>query len=220
MAGSWRWRAAALFTLALVALVVGWPRGSRANGMTLAPALPRVEAGEVLEFHGAGFVPKERISVWATAPNQAVLGGGHFGASSRGNVRVQFTLPNDAMSGTWALTVWGWQSQTPVVTTFEVAGRPPEAAAPQVVVSPAAGPAGTTFYVSAIGFDKREDVSYWITGPDNRIYGAFPSGATAGHQGEVGVGWAPPPGAPPGVYVMTLQGTESGVARGVAFEVR
>lgn len=220
MFNDWRRRAAVLFAVALVGLLIAAPRGSRASGMTLAPALPAVSAGQTLDFQGSGYVPYERVSVWATAPNQAVLGGEIYSASSRGNVRVQFELPEDAIGGTWAVTVWGWHSQTPVVATFDVAGRPAQAADPQVQVTPLAGPAGTTFYISAFGFDKREDISYWITGPDNRIYAAFPSGVESGHEGEVDIGWTPPPGAPAGIYVMTLQGIESGVARGVPFELQ
>jgi hypothetical protein len=215
---SWRRVGVGVFVLALAALLVVAPRGSRAGGFGLAPTFPSAVAGQEVVFQGSGFEPGEQVSVWATAPDESVLGGHTVTASDRGEARIAFRLPFNAIGGNWALTAWGRRTQTPVITRFDVAGRPPEQAPPQASVTPAAGPQGTVFTFHAIGYRDGEYVSYWITGPGNLVYEAFPLGATASWDGSVRVSWSPPYGAPAGTFVMTLQGVRSGVARGVAFE--
>ncbi len=220
MVHDWRRRAAVVFALALAVLLVVVPKGSRAADFGLAPIFPGAVAGQTIEFQGTGFEPGEQVSIWATAPDGSVLGGHTVRANLLGEARLTFQLPFNAIGGTWAMTAWGRRTQTPVITYFDVAGRSPEQAPPQGRVSPDAGPAGTTFTFTAIGFHDGEEVSYWITGPGNVIYDAFPRGTRANGLGQVTVSWTPPYGAPAGTFVMTLQGIRSGVARGIAFELQ
>lgn len=220
MLSDWKRRAAAVFALALAVLVVLAPRGSQAGGFGLAPAFPSAVAGQVLVFQGSGFAPGEWVSVWATAPDGSVLGGGRLSASATGEARITFELPLNAVGGNWAITAYGHQTQTPVITRFDVTGRTPPVVPVQGYVSPAAGPLGTVFNFTALGYRADEKVSYWITGPGNVVYESFPAGATASWDGVVRVSWSPPAGSPPGTFVLTAQGLKSGVARGIAFDLQ
>jgi hypothetical protein len=220
MVFDWKRRAAVLFALAVAVVIVLAPRGSRAGGFALAPTFPSAVAGQRLEFQGAGFAPEEWVSVWATAPDGSVLGGGRLTASPAGDARIAFELPFNAIGGNWAVTAYGHQTQTPVIVRFDVTGRTPPQVPVQGFVSPAAGPLGTVFSFTALGFRADEKVSYWVTGPGNRIYEAFPAGAVTGSDGVVRVSWSPPAGSPPGTFVLTVQGLRSGVARGIAFDLQ
>ncbi|MEN9936610.1 MAG: hypothetical protein RLZZ387_3189 [Chloroflexota bacterium] len=216
----WRRRTAVIFALVLAVLLIAAPHRSRAGGFGLAPMFPSAVAGQRLEFQGTGFAPDELVSVWATAPDGSVLGGGRLHASEAGEARVSFELPFNAIGGNWAVTAWGHSTQSPVIARFDVTGRTPEQAPVQGFVTPASGPAGTVFSFTAIGYRGGEKVSYWITGPGNRLYEAFPEGAVAASDGRMTVSWSPPFGAPAGTFVLTAQGLKSGVARGIAFDLR
>ncbi|HMO56487.1 MAG TPA: hypothetical protein PKA05_01360 [Roseiflexaceae bacterium] len=205
--------------LPLIALVWFAPHAGRAGEAGVQPLTSHVQAGQTIEFQGIGFASGERIAIWATAPDQSVLGGEFAGANRAGEARIRFQVPRDALSGTWAITAFGERSRIPVIAEFQVSGREAESAALIGVVQPAGGPAGTRFFFAATGFRSSEVVSYWITAPDTRIVGAFPSGAKA-YRGRVDLNWVAPAGSPAGVYVMTIQGLNSGIARGIPFEIR
>src|SRR5581483_215248 len=203
--------------IGLLALVI-IPRAASAEGVTLVPEQPSVAAGKTIYFTGAGFIEGERVVTWATAPDQAVLGGDYAAAKgSSGKVEVGFTVPKNAIGGQWALTAYGLESQTPVVATFEVQGRPAETASPQGMVAPQSGPPGTRFAFAALGFKSKETVSYWLTGPDGQVHAAYPEGETANSDGRVDITWDSPADAPRGVWVITIQGLKSDVARGIPF---
>jgi hypothetical protein len=203
----------------LLALLLLSPVGVRAqDDFTLTPSAARVNAGETIEFTGAGF-QDELVAFWATAPDLSVLGADKF-RTFGGTVTLQFSVPRDAISGRWAMTAYGLESKTPVIAWFEVAGRDPGSVEPPAAVEPATAPAGTLLGFKATGFKKDERVSYWVTGPDNTIRDAGPSGLKASRSGEINFRWRVPEDAPPGRWVMTMQGIDSRVARAVAFEVR
>jgi hypothetical protein len=205
--------------LLLVLLVL--PGAVRAEGYSLAPQQPAVDAGQALSFVGTGFTRGERVVTWITTPDQSVIGGDYAGAEgAAGRVEVSFEVPKDAIGGRWALTAYGLQSKTPVVAAFEVHGRDPASAAPTGLVAPASGPPGTQFAFAAFGYKGEETVSYWLTGPDSNIYDAYPEGADTNRDGRVDVTWTAPPTALHGIWVITIQGLKSHVARGIPFEVR
>ncbi|MFL5807584.1 MAG: hypothetical protein ACJ8CR_38390, partial [Roseiflexaceae bacterium] len=103
---------------------------------------------------------------------------------------------------------------------FDVMGSAPATAEPQAAVAPLAGPPGTTFTFAALGYDEKEKVSYWFTGPDGQIHAAYPSGAQANRDGRVDINWTAPSDALIGTWVITIQGLDSNVARAVPFEIR
>jgi hypothetical protein len=205
---------------ALLALLLILPAGALAAGYTLEPAQPTVEAGQIITFAGGGFTPGERVVTWATAPDQAVIGGNYANANSAGAIEFGFRVPSNALGGRWAMTAYGLASKTPVVAAFDVLGRSPDTANPQAAVAPSSGPPGTTFAFAAFGYDGKEKISYWFTAPDGKLYAAYPERAKSDRDGRVDITWTAPGDAQPGAWVITIQGLQSNVARAVPFEIR
>lgn len=208
--------------LALLLIVTLLPSASivQAQGAALRPTQPSVEAGATIRFIGENFELGERIGWWATDPAQGVVGGDDVGASRNdGSFEIDFDVPDDALGGRWAMTAYGKSSDILVVTTFDVLGREPGPEEFQAKVAPPSGPAGTTFAFAATGFDDEETISYWITEPGGTVFVAFPEGAEADQDGRLDVEWTVPADAPRGAWIMTMQGYDSSVARGVRFEV-
>jgi hypothetical protein len=208
---------AVLIGAALLAL----PSAALAAEPALQPGQPVVDAGQTIAFSGSGFTPGERVVTWATAPDQAVIGGPYADASQNGGqIAFRFTMPASALGGRWAMTAYGLASKVPVVAFFEVNGRAPDAAVPPGAVAPESGPPGTRFAFAAFGYEKKERVSYWLTGPDGKVHAAYPDSATTTSEGRVDVIWTAPANALHGTWVITIQGLKSNRARGVPFEIR
>jgi len=205
----------------LLALLLVLPSAALAASFTLTPTQPGVAAGQTIFFTGSGFTRGEQVAIWATAPDQTVISGDfEFAEGDAGLIDVGFDVPQDALGGRWSLTAYGFISKTPVIATFEVQGRDPATATPQALVSPASGAPGSQFDFAALGFKKKETVSYWFTGPDGVIHAAYPEGDKANSDGRVDLSWRAPSDAIRGTWVITIQGLKSGVARGIPFEIR
>ena len=190
-------------------------------GAALAAAQPAVDAGQSISFTGTGFTLGERVVTWATAPDQAVVSGNYVGADGAdGRITFSFQVPSGALGGRWAMTAYGQQSKTPVVAFFEVNGSAPTTTDPQAAVAPTVGPPGTVFAFAARGYDEDERISYWFTGPDGLVHAAYPDSAEANSKGRVDISWTAPADALRGTWVVTIQGLDSYVARGVPFEIR
>jgi hypothetical protein len=205
--------------IVLLAVLLALP--SAALAATLTPAQPSVAAGQTININGSGFTRGEQVAIWATAPDQTVIGGDfEFAEGDAGLIDIGFEVPHDALGGRWSLTAYGFISKTPVITTFEVQGRDPATATPQATVAPMVGTPGTQFDFAALGYREKEKVSYWFTGPDNVIHAAYPEGDRANSDGRVDLSWQAPADAVRGIWVVTIQGLNSGVARGIPFEIR
>jgi hypothetical protein len=207
--------------LLMLSLLVSPTASAQSAPYTLAPVAPSVAAGSSLDFVGSGFVRGERVSSWATTPDQRVIGGSFATATGReGRIELAFDVPRDAVGGRWSLTVYGEVSQTPVVTTFEVIATTPDAGeTPVITVAPPAGPRGTRFRFFAEGFDESERISYWFSGPDGSII-AYPEDVDATEDGEVYFDWTAPASIVTGTWVITIQGKDSDVVRGIRFEIQ
>jgi hypothetical protein len=206
--------------LVLLAVLLALPNAALAATFTLTPEQPSVAAGQVININGSGFTRGEQVAIWATAPDQSVISGDfEFAKGDQGLIDIGFKVPQDALGGRWSLTAYGFSSKTPVITTFEVQGRDPATATPQVSVAPPSAAPGSEFAFAALGYRDGEKVSYWFTGPDNVIYAAYPGGDNA-TDGRVDLTWRAPVDAVRGTWVLTIQGLRSGVARGIPFEIR
>ena len=207
--------------LALLLALLALPDAALAQSLTLAPAQPSVAAGRTLDFVGTGFKRDEKVAIWATAPDQTVIGGDFaFAKGDEGRIEFGFKVPEDAIGGRWAMTAYGLDTKVPVIAGFDVQGRDPATAVPQASVAPASGAPGTQFAFAAQGFKSKEKVSYWFTGPDGKIYDAYPEGDQANSDGRVDLTWRAPTDAIHGIWVITIQGLKSDIARGVPFEIR
>jgi len=205
----------------LLVLLLALPNAALAASLTLTPTQPSVASGQTINFAGTGFTPGEQVAIWATAPDQTVISGDfEFAKGATGDIDIGFKVPEDALGGRWALTAYGFISKTPVIANFDVQGRDPATATPQASVAPASGAPGSQFDFAALGFKKKETVSYWFTGPDGMIHAAYPEGDSANSDGRVDLSWHAPADAIRGIWVITIQGLKSGIARGVPFEIR
>jgi hypothetical protein len=201
--------------------LLAFPSAALAADPALQPEQLTIEAGQTITFNGSGFTPGERVVTWATAPDQAVIGGPYADAGQDGGqIAFRFTVPSNALGGRWAMTAYGRASKILVVAFFDVRGRAPDAATPPAAVAPESGPPGTRFAFAAFGYEKRERVSYWLTGPDGKVHAAYPDSVTATNEGRVDVVWTAPSDALLGTWVITIQGLKSNRARGVPFEIR
>jgi hypothetical protein len=211
-------RMSMILIAASVSLVVAVP----ARAQT-APALTAnrtsLSAGEWIVFTGAGFTPNERVSVWSTAPNGVVLGGEFYRADPGGNVWFDRRIADDAIGGRWAMTAYGDLSKTPVIATFDVVGKPIDQAAFLASASPASGPPGTVFSFVATGYDEKERISYWFTGPDGVVYDSYNQTERTDKDGEIELEWKAPESAVRGRWVVTIQGIKSAMARAIVFEI-
>ena len=197
------------------------PTIALAADFTLQADQPTVDAGQTISFTGAGFTPGERVVTWATTPDQAVIGGDYATAESdTGRITFSFRVPANAIGGRWAMTAYGLASKTPAVAYFDVIGRAADTANPQAAVAPPSGPPGTVFAFAAFGYEEKEKISYWLTGPNGQIYAAYPERAKSNRDGRVDITWTSPSDAQPGTWVITIQGLQSNVARAVPFEIR
>jgi hypothetical protein len=206
--------------LILLMTVVLAPVAAHAANLSLTPQTSGVTAGEVIWFSAEGFTPKEHMAFWVTAPNRAVLSGDHVSADRYGRAKIGFRVPADAMGGTWAITVYGSVSAIPVVAYFAVVARLGQSIGLLAAVAPEAGPPGTTFSFAATGFDQGERASYWFTAPDGTVFAAFDRMAKSNNDGRMDISWASPGDAPRGTWVLTIQGINSGVARGILFDIQ
>src|SRR5689334_11098158 len=118
-------------TIVLLALLLALPDVALAAPFTLAPTQPSVAAGQTITLLGSGFTRDEQVAIWATAPDQTVIGGNfEFAKGDAGEIDIGFQVPQDALGGRWSLTAYGFVSKTPVIATFEVQGRDPATATP------------------------------------------------------------------------------------------
>jgi polysaccharide biosynthesis protein PslG len=101
---------------------------------------------------------------------------------------------------------------------YEPVAAPPVAAQPANVnaeVTPPQGPAGTEFTARLFGFEPGEEVSLWLTFPDQSVLDA-PQRAVANDEGVAVFNGSPDIGiqtsenGDPGVYALTGQGLSSG----------
>ena len=208
-----------LAMLAVLAALLSAPVAVQAADYALNPTQPSVEAGALIDFTGSGFTQGERVVTWATAPDQAVIGGNYADAAgAEGRIVFNFRVPASDIGGRWAMTAYGLVSKMPVVATFEVIGQAADTT-PQAAVAPNSGPRGTRFAFAAFGYSKKEKVSYWLTAPNGKVFAAYPEGATANSDGRVDIAWESPADAPAGFWAITMQGVKSNRARAVPFEI-
>lgn len=214
-----------IFAFALLSLCMGFVTGqSKAAQAAEAPSLSvsatTVQAGETLDFVGTGFIAYERLSVWVTTATGAVLAQPYEYGDRNGRVNFGYGIPSEAYAGRWALTVYGEETRKPVIASFDVIGRPaPQEPAAIASVTPSSGVIGTYFTFETEGYEKREKISYWFTGPDNRVYDPHEQEIRADSKGRVSFVWQAPAGIPLGKWVVTIQGIRSNTARGIPFEL-
>ncbi|MDQ3704349.1 MAG: S-layer homology domain-containing protein [Chloroflexota bacterium] len=185
-------------------------------------------AGTTFKIAAGGFERGESIEVYMTAP-----GGGVYPVNTTGDEEVDgdgivgpLTVHTNAdmRPGIWKVTAEGTTSHHAVSTYFKLArpeatqGGPCQGipASENMTVGPSnCAPTGSEFEFTGAGFEPGEYVGIYLTAPDGSVLG-FSSSIEADERGSVsGVSLHTTDSFPQGIYVMTMEGFDSGrVARG------
>jgi hypothetical protein len=184
--------------------------------MTIQPTCG--QQGTKFDQVGHGFNPGENVGVYVTYPNQSVHGvSGQGAADETGTVSGwYFTSTANSALGIYAVTMEGVQSHHKAIGYFKIIL--PSANAPgcdnipasqNMTVTPNCGPVGTTFALSATGFQPGELVGRYYTSPTGEVLpGRSQSTASAG--GTVsGITYTPSSSTPPGIWAATYEGVQS-----------
>ncbi len=159
--------------------------------------------GTEFVFTGSGFVPNDS-NIAASINGEGI---GSVGSNTEGAVRFSLATNSNATPGDYTLRVTdsaGRSAQTTFTITAVAAGEP------IVTVSPAVGPAGSTFAFDAQNFAPSQPVDVAL---DGEVLGQLETNAS----GAVGIELTTGAGAPPGVYTLTV--AQGGVSASAQFEV-
>jgi hypothetical protein len=165
--------------------------------------------GATVDIFGRGFLAREVISVWITAPNGAVLDYPQQQASDVGSFESTFLFTEQHPVGRYAFTALGTQSGYQVIAHFNLDSRSstPEGWAQLRVATPASGDQRTSFELQGKRFDALERVDIWVTLPDGSVRG-LPS-QFANEYGEFFAVLYLDERLPTGVYDVTAKGAAS-----------
>jgi hypothetical protein len=169
--------------------------------------------GEYL-FRASGFKSEEVVSTWLTGPQGQVMEGDYHDVGARGRVTFTMRMPRHFQPGRWAITIHGLKSNREAIGYFDVPRQLPTAT---LTVTPASGPAGTTFSFAGSGFQSGEIVSYWLTSPDDKAYQG--GAVSAGGDGSVAFSFTIGSGTLSGQWHMTAYGNKSDAMAIAAFQI-
>lgn len=102
------------------------------------------------------------------------------------------------------------------------AAAPPTQEPPEYAVAPPAGRPSTHFYFYATGFRRNEEVAYWFTDPNGRIYGDQFRYRTHCYEGRADWNWQSPNTATPGMWMAVVRSThpdKDKIERVIPFEI-
>ncbi|WP_446215348.1 GH92 family glycosyl hydrolase [Micromonospora sp. IBHARD004] len=113
-----------------------------------------VAAGDAISVNGSGFAAGEQVTVTlGTSPSRSMT----VAASAAGAVHASIATSRDAEAGRYSVTAAGASSRTPATATVQVTGQPEVPTyQPQVALSTASGPRGTSITVDGSGFAPNE----------------------------------------------------------------
>jgi hypothetical protein len=166
--------------------------------------------GATVDIFGRGFLAREVISVWITAPDGTVIDYPQQQTSDVGSFESTFLFTEQHPVGRYAFTALGTHSGYQVIAHFNLDARSstPYGWAALRVASPASGDQGTSFEVQGKRFDAFERVDIWMTLPDSSVRG-LPS-QFANEYGEFFAVLYLDERLPTGLYHVTAKGADSG----------
>jgi hypothetical protein len=150
--------------LALALLVAGLLAPSVGAATTASVAVSAGENAGWYQFHATGFGRTESLHYYLIGPGGQSIGGRDLSTNGDGNRDFGLKLPRWAPSGDWTIVVEGKSSDRTAQATFATTARGADLELAIVAAS------GSTVAVTGDGFDTREEVRYWLTGPDGKIY--------------------------------------------------
>lgn len=174
---------------------------------------PSSQQGAYVNIFGRGFVARELISIWITAPDGVVFDFPYQPTTSDiGSFSVPFIFNANHPTGTYAFTALGNLSGYQVISRFNLSSRASNPSGwAQLRVAypfPNRGSQGTVFEVQGKRFNPYERVDIWMTLPDNAVRG-LPS-QYANENGEFFASIFLDERLPTGEYDFTAKGADSG----------
>lgn len=102
----------------------------------------RTGAADIVRVEGSGYAPDERVGIWMTFPDGAVLGMAEVNVDSSGAFSVDVDLGVVLAAGRYRVSVQGVESNQLVIVTFDAANRgaPGGAAPPAAPIQTLGGP--------------------------------------------------------------------------------
>ena len=207
--------AVALLTLAAPALAAGLSVQPSSGGY-----------GTTFVLSGTGFNAGESVSIAVTAPNGSTVGSGTLTADSSGTVHYSTTVPSSAPAGKYTVVAQGKKSGGKYSASFTVTTSPSgtsklttstSTSAAGMSVTPTSGGAGTSFVLTAAGFNPRETVSILIV---NSSGTTVSSGTLAANSsGAFQFSGKVPTNSTAGKYTIIAQGRSSGREYSTTFTV-
>jgi hypothetical protein len=166
--------------------------------------------GATVDIFGRGFLAREVISVWITAPDGTVLDYPQQQTSDVGSFESTFLFTELHPVGHYAFTALGTVSGYQVISHFQLDSRSstPYGWAQLRIATPASGDQRTAFEVQGKRFDAYERVDLWMTLPDGSVRG-LPS-QFANDYGEFFAVLYLDERLPTGQYDVTAKGADSG----------
>ncbi|MBX0327910.1 hypothetical protein K2Z83_09510 [Oscillochloris sp. ZM17-4] len=174
---------------------------------------PSSQQGALVNIFGRGFVARELISIWITAPDGVVFSFPYQPTTSDiGSFAVPFEFNANHPTGFYAFTALGNLSGYQVISRFNLTSRasPLSGWAQLRVAYPSSrnGAQGTLFEVQGKRFNPYERVDVWMTLPDNAVRGLPSQYADA--NGEFFADIYLDERLPTGEYDFTAKGADSG----------
>jgi hypothetical protein len=173
---------------------------------------PSGQHGALVDLFGRGFLAREVISVWITAPDGTVLDYPQQQASDVGSFESTFEFTEQHQVGRYAFTALGTLSGYQVIAYFDLAARPSTPSGwAQLRVAfpyPANGEQRTGFEIQGKRFDPNERIDIWATLPDGSVRG-LPS-QFGNEYGEFFAVLYLDERLPTGLYHVTAKGADSG----------
>ena len=155
--------------------IAGAERGRRVRA---SAEQPTVAAGPNRSRSWAQALPNERVATWATAPDQAVIGGS-YAERQEPTVRSSSRSPHARMRSAGGIDRL-WQRQQDAGRDSFEGDKVGEALPRQRVAAPKTIDQALHFaFAVGLATKKMEKLSYWFTGPGTAFHDASPEGAEA-----------------------------------------
>lgn len=106
-----------------------------------------------------------------------------------------------------------------LVALVVVGAQPHTAWGADQSVEPPAGRPSTQFTFYATGFDGSEEVAYWFSSPDGKVYGDDVRYRVLAYQGRADWSWRSPDEATPGTWMAVAKGLHSDTKQVIPFEI-
>jgi hypothetical protein len=190
-------------------------------------------------LQATGFEPYEGVSMWLTAPSEAIIPLDHSeSASAEGIVEEAISIPDDGDEGVWAITAEGQESGHQAIGYLLVsdsvasfgAGDPNALSIvlhdelgtrDDAGVVPMGAPQGTSFTLFATGFPPNKPdkmVNAWVTAETGESTPIDPIKVQVDEQGMVQARWESHD-LPNGDYVAVVQEEDGDIVRSAPFRI-